>query len=132
MSPLKEKYILKRVVPFPSDDCLHLPLPVDAVLDEVTSLNSQDVQNEHKSAEPSLVNLSASNLKSTFQIAYKLLTELVQLTGWEALLKIRTKMFVMEDEYQGSVEANIDKQSSNDGLSSRQSSGCLLYTSRCV
>lgn len=84
MSPLKEKYILKRVVPFPSDDCLHLPLPVDAVLDEVTSLNSQDVQNEHKSAEPSLVNLSASNLKSTFQIAYKLLTELVQLTGWEA------------------------------------------------
>ncbi|CCF57794.1 hypothetical protein KAFR_0D01480 [Kazachstania africana CBS 2517] len=104
MSTLKEKYVLKRVVSFPSESSLHLPLPVDVVLDEVTSLNPQEIQKEHKSADPALVNLAAANLKSTYQLCYKLLTEIVQITGWESLLKYRSKIFVMEDEYQSSSE----------------------------
>ncbi|ONH70643.1 Protein BCH1 [Saccharomyces cerevisiae] len=67
-----------------------------------------DVQLEQKSADPNLVNLSASSLKSTFQLAYKLLTKIVQITGWEQLLKYRSKIFVMEDEYQGST-SSIDE-----------------------
>ncbi|CAI4064728.1 hypothetical protein N7582_002777 [Saccharomyces uvarum] len=113
MSPLKEKYILKRVVPLPSSNSLHLPLPIDVVLDEVTSLNPQDVQKEHQSADPMLVNLAASNLKSTFQLAYRLLTEIVQITGWENLLKYRSNIFVMEDEYQtssSSLPRGVEKQ----------------------
>ncbi|EJS41613.1 bud7p [Saccharomyces arboricola H-6] len=102
MSPLKEKYTLRRVIPLPSNNSLHLPLPIDVVLDEVTSLNPQDVQKEHRSADPMLVNLAASNLKSTFQLAYRSLTEIVQITGWENLLKYRSNIFVMEDEYQHS------------------------------
>ncbi|CAI4052233.1 exomer complex subunit SKDI_15G4370 [Saccharomyces kudriavzevii IFO 1802] len=105
MSPLKEKYTLRRVVPLPSKNSLHLPLPIDVVLDEVTSLNPQDVQKEHRSADPMLVNLAASNLKSTFQLAYRLLTEIVQITGWENLLKYRSNIFVMEDEYQNSTSS---------------------------
>lgn len=104
MVSLKEKYILKRVVPFQSDSSLHLPLPMDAVLEGVTSLNPQDIQQEHKNADPALINLAASGLKATFPLAYKLLTDIVQLTGWENLLKIRSKLFVMEDEYQSSTE----------------------------
>ncbi|CAI4938214.1 BEM_collapsed_G0053820.mRNA.1.CDS.1 [Saccharomyces cerevisiae] len=113
MSPLKEKYVLKRVAPLPSNNSLHLPLPIDVVLDEVTSLNPQDVQNEHRSADPMLVNLAASNLKSTFQLAYRLLTEIVQITGWENLLKYRSNIFVMEEEYQkssSSLPKDVNKQ----------------------
>lgn len=118
MSSLKEKYVLKRVVPFPTDSSLHLPLPVDVVLDEVTSLNPQDIQREHKSADPTLVNLAASNLKSTFQLGYKLLTDIVQVTGWETLLKFRSKIFVMEDEYQNSSdEVNYSSTNANTAAS---------------
>lgn len=106
MAPLKEKYTLKRVVPIQSDANLHLPLPVDVVLEEVSALNPQDIQKEHRLADPALVNLAAANLKSTFQLAYKLLTEIVQITGWEALLKYRSNIFVMEEEYQGSSDNN--------------------------
>ncbi|GAV50300.1 hypothetical protein ZYGR_0U01560 [Zygosaccharomyces rouxii] len=104
MTPLKDKYALKRVVPIPTDSSLHLPLPVDVILDEVSSLNPQDIQREHRSADPVLANLAASNLKSVFQVAYRLLTEIVRLTGWETLLKYRSKIFVMEEEYQGSTD----------------------------
>lgn len=101
MTPLKEKYVYKRVVSVPQDSPnLHLPLPIDVILEEVTGLNSQDVITEHKSVDPGLLNLPAANLKSTFQIAYKFLTEIVQKTGWESLLKYRSKIFVMEEEYQ--------------------------------
>ncbi|SCU83769.1 LAMI_0C04588g1_1 [Lachancea mirantina] len=101
MTPLKEKFVFKRVVPVAQDSPnLHLPLPVDVILDEVTGLSSQDVINEHRAVDASLINLPAANLKSTFQIAYKFLTEIVQKTGWEALLKYRSKLFVMEEEYQ--------------------------------
>ena len=139
MSPLKEKYVLRRVVPFPSEASLHLPLPVDVVLEEVTSLNPQDIRKEHKTADPALVNLAASNLKSTFQLAYKLLTEIVYSTGWEALLKVRSKIFVMEDEYQQSSTEesrylpsnanttaslnNVDISQSNEGTSNESHKG---------
>lgn len=112
MTPLKEKYALKRVVPIPSDSSLHLPLPIDVIFDEVSSLNPQDIQREHKNADPALSNLAASNLKSIFQLAYRLLTEIVQLTGWETLLKYRSKIFVMEEEYQGSTDEVNDTDTS--------------------
>ncbi|CDK25518.1 unnamed protein product [Kuraishia capsulata CBS 1993] len=94
----KDKYHLRRVT-IPPTSNLHLPLPVDVTLPEVSSLNSQDVANEHKEVDQTLLNLPAGNLKSTFAIAYGLLTEIVRKTGWEALLKFRAKVFVMEEEY---------------------------------
>ncbi|QLG73587.1 hypothetical protein HG535_0F00970 [Zygotorulaspora mrakii] len=109
MTPLKEKYALKRVAPIPSDSSLHLPLPVDVIFDDISSLDPLEIQREHKNADASLVNLAASNLKSVFQLAYKLLTEVVQITGWEALLKYRSKIFVMEEEYQISSTDEVDK-----------------------
>ncbi|EDO17899.1 hypothetical protein Kpol_1010p14 [Vanderwaltozyma polyspora DSM 70294] len=126
MSPLKEKYTLKRVVPIQNDANLHLPLPVDVILDEVSSLNPQDIQREHKSADPVLANLAAANLKSTFQLVYKLLTEIVQITGWESLLKYRSNIFVMEEEYQSSAED--DKTS--ESQASREGSTSSLRTKR--
>lgn len=115
MTPLKEKYALKRVAPIPTGNSLHLPLPVDAVYEEVSSLDPQDIQKEHQNADPALANLAASNLKSVFQLAYKLLTEIVQITGWENLLKYRSKIFVMEEEYQVSSTDDEDRTNGSDG-----------------
>ena len=129
MTPLKEKYILKRVVPIQSDSNLHLPLPVDVILDEVSSLNPQDIQREHKSADPALVKLAAANLKSTFQLVYKLLTEIVQLTGWETLLKYRSNIFVMEEEYQSSAE--YLEQTQNEQGTTDNSSSALRSKRLC-
>ena len=118
MSSTNEKYVLKRVVQFPTNSSLHLPLPVDAVLDDVTSLNPQDIQREHKEADQTLVNLAAANLKSTFQLGYKLLTDIVQVTGWETLLKLRSRIFVMEDEYQNfSEEVTYSSTNANTAAS---------------
>ncbi|KAG0668257.1 hypothetical protein C6P45_004863 [Maudiozyma exigua] len=100
MAVSKEKYSLKRVVPFPTKMSLHLPLPVDVVLDGVTSLNPQDIQMEHKTADATLVNLASTNLKSTYLLCYKLLTEIAAITGWDDLLKFRAQIFIMENDYQ--------------------------------
>lgn len=57
MSQVKEKYVLRRIAPITSDENLHLPLPLDASIEEISSLNPMDVQLEQKSADPNLVNL---------------------------------------------------------------------------
>lgn len=100
MNSHKEKFMLKRIIPLRGGaEDLHLPSPVDVTLDEVSNLQSSSIAIEQKSLDPQLANLPAANLKSTFANAYDLLTEIVIKTGWEALLKHRAKVFVMEEEY---------------------------------
>lgn len=98
MIPHRDGFHLRRVVAA-SADMMHLPLPVDVTLEEVTGLNVQDVTAEHDAVDPSLLGLPAASLKLTFAKAYELLTEIVHRTGWEQLLKYRAKVFVMEEEY---------------------------------
>ncbi|SCU98575.1 LAFA_0G18866g1_1 [Lachancea sp. 'fantastica'] len=101
VTPHKEKYTFKRVVSLGQDSPnLHLPLPIDVILEDVTSLSSTDVANEHKALSSSLLNLPAATLKANAKTRYKYLTEIALKTGWEALLKYRSKLFVMEEEYQ--------------------------------
>lgn len=100
MNSHKEKYSLKRIIPLRGgNEDLHLPSPVDVTLDEVSNLQSNEVAHEQRNLDPQLSNLPAANLKSTFAKAYDLLTEIVNKTGWETLLKYRAKVFVMEEEY---------------------------------
>ncbi|ODQ81417.1 hypothetical protein BABINDRAFT_159714 [Babjeviella inositovora NRRL Y-12698] len=94
----KERYSFKRVTPVNRNN-LHLPLPIDATLEAVTGLNAMAIQEEQLNADPSLMNLQATGLKSTFAAAYDLLTDIIHRIGWEKLLKVRTKVFVMEEEY---------------------------------
>ena len=114
MNSHKEKYFLKRVVPIKSNDDLHLPSPTDVTLDQVSNLQSNEISYEQRNLDPSLVNLPAGNLKSTFAKAYDLLTEIVVKTGWESLLKYRAKVFVMEEEYRK------DRQGSATGVNGPQ------------
>ncbi len=74
---------------------LHLPLPTTGVLDDVWELNTPN----EEITDVALLKLPAPNLRSTFGKAYELLTEIVHRTGWDALLKLRSNVFVMEEEY---------------------------------
>lgn len=116
MFPHREKFHLRRVIGV-TPDVMHLPLPMDVTLEEVTSLNSQDVAAEHEAVDPNLLNLPAANLKSTFAIAYDLLTGIVHRTGWEQLLKYRAKVFVMEEEYRKDKNKSVSKNSSRVNVS---------------
>ena len=51
------------------------------------------------SVHASLRRLAAANFKGTFQAAYSLLTEMTKKIGWDQLLKVRSQVFVMEEEY---------------------------------
>ncbi|ODV82745.1 hypothetical protein CANARDRAFT_209731 [[Candida] arabinofermentans NRRL YB-2248] len=106
----KDKYNLKRINNPKSED-LHLPLPMDVTLDQVSTLNSMDIAIEHSKVDQLLLNLPASNLKSTFAKTYLLLTEIVYKTGWESLLKFRTQVFVMEEEFKKDARVSIDNGS---------------------
>ncbi|CUM49917.1 unnamed protein product [Debaryomyces fabryi] len=112
MNSHKEKYYLKRIVPLKGgNEDLHLPSPVDVTLDEVSNLQSNEIGYEQRNLDPQLINLPAANLKSTFAKAYDLLTEIVNKTGWEALLKYRAKVFVMEEEYRKDRNSNANNSS---------------------
>ncbi|GMM36722.1 exomer complex subunit [Saccharomycopsis crataegensis] len=113
MIPHRDKFHLRRVVGA-SPESMHLPLPIDATLDEVSALNAQDVAAEHQSVDPNLLSLPAANLKSTFAKAYELLTEIVHRTGWEQLLKYRAKVFVMEEEYRKDKSKSSSKNASTE------------------
>lgn len=79
----------------------HFPLPSDGVLEEVWANPTALVagMDENNVADPGLLKLPAPNLRSTFAKAYELLTEIVSHIGWDELLRRRSTVFVMEEEY---------------------------------
>ncbi|KAF5383145.1 hypothetical protein D9615_005017 [Tricholomella constricta] len=54
---------------------------------------------EDDEADPALQRLPAPGLRGTWARAYSLLTRLVSQIGWDELLKTRSSVFVMEEEY---------------------------------
>lgn len=73
---------------------VHLPLhrPILEILPERS-------KTEDDEADPALQRLPAPNLRGTWARAYSLLTRLVSRIGWDELLKTRSAVFVMEEEY---------------------------------
>lgn len=60
--------------------------------DEANSTHNND-------ADVALLRLPAPSLRGTFAKAYALLAKLVSQIGWDELLKCRSQVFVMEEEY---------------------------------
>ncbi|KAL5604009.1 uncharacterized protein BROUX77_004195 [Berkeleyomyces rouxiae] len=81
------------LIPEPKD--VFLPVLPDSRLDEIDNENEQ----RFDQIDPSLLNLRAATYKGTFKEAYKILTEMTAQIGWDQLLKIRSTVFVMEEEY---------------------------------
>ncbi|ODV94549.1 hypothetical protein PACTADRAFT_58859 [Pachysolen tannophilus NRRL Y-2460] len=120
----KEKFHLRRCTNIKNPNALHLPLPMDVTLDEVSTLHAEEVIAEQKQVDPALVNLPANNLKTTFSKSYELLTQIVHKTGWESLLRYRAKVFVMEDEYKkDATNSKLDISGSQHPLSTSVTNG---------
>lgn len=75
-----------------------LPVLADTMMDEIDE--GQPKQGEpYDIVHPSLRKLQAATYQGTFLKAYSLLTEIASKIGWDQLLKIRSQVFVMEEEY---------------------------------
>lgn len=57
--------------------------------------------------DPTLLKLPAGSLKGTFKRAYRILTEITSQIGWDQLLKCRSGVFVMEEEYRHEKSASV-------------------------
>ena len=75
-----------------------LPIMAESALDEIDE--GQPRQGEpYDQVHVSLRKLQAATYQGTFLKAYSLLTEIAARIGWDALLKTRSLVFVMEEEY---------------------------------
>ena len=75
---------------------VYLPTMPETICDEIDDGGvGADIELVH----PTLRKLHASSFKGTFLKAYMLLTEITKKIGWDQLLKIRSQVFVMEEEY---------------------------------
>jgi hypothetical protein len=82
------------VLPEPRE--IHLPTLPETRLDEI---DSEPESKYGEQVHPSLLTLRGAQYKGTFKLAYSILTEMTAKIGWDQLLKIRSNVFVMEEEY---------------------------------
>ena len=79
-----------------------LPMSPETVCDEI---DDNGPLHDEDAVHPTLRRLSAANYRGTFYKAYMLLTEITKKIGWDQLLKIRSQVFVMEEEYRNEKQA---------------------------
>lgn len=102
------------IMPEPRD--ILLPTLPETRLDEI---DSEPESRYSEQVDPSLLNLRAAAYKGTFKHAYGILTEMTAKIGWDQLLKIRSNVFVMEDEYREKQESTSypkNRNASTDAL----------------
>ncbi|KAF8217698.1 chaps-domain-containing protein [Mycena galopus ATCC 62051] len=83
------------------------------------------LKTEDDEADPALQRLPAPGLRGTWARAYALLTRLVAQIGWDELLKTRSTVFVMEEEYrmqkaQGDISNHVRGDSSESAISGHE------------
>ncbi|CAO3701520.1 unnamed protein product [Rhizopus stolonifer] len=74
----------------------HLPIKVDILN---SGIMEEDAAGRENEVDPNLSRLPAPALHGTFAKAYSLLTRLASKIGWDDLLRYRSQVFVMEEEY---------------------------------
>lgn len=88
-----------------------LPILPETVLDELDeSSQGYDAELVH----PSLRKLHAAGYKGTFLKAYRLLTEITSKIGWDQLLKVRSQVFVMEEEYRSEKQTGSNTHAASN------------------
>ncbi|KAG4026478.1 hypothetical protein MFRU_040g00370 [Monilinia fructicola] len=93
------------IMPEPKE--IHLPTLPETRLDEI---DSEPESRLSEQVHPSLLNLRAAMYKGTFKHAYSILTEMTAKIGWDQLLKIRSNVFVMEEEYRSEKQPPVGQQ----------------------
>ncbi|KAI0421100.1 chaps-domain-containing protein [Xylaria grammica] len=105
------------IMPEPKE--VYLPTLPETRLDEI---DSEPESRFMEQVDPSLLNLRAASYRGTFKLAYNILTEMTAKIGWDQLLKIRSSVFVMEDEYRSDRQDDAphapppNRNPSTDGL----------------
>ena len=100
------------VMPEPRD--VYLPTLPATRLDEI---DSEPESRYSEQVDPSLLTLRAAGYRGTFREAYNILTEMTAKLGWDQLLRIRSNVFVMEDEYRNERDTGPGRRNASmDGL----------------
>ncbi|KAK0721646.1 bud site selection protein [Lasiosphaeria miniovina] len=91
-----------------------MPEPKDVLLPTLPETRLDEIDSEPESryleqVDPNLLNLRASAYRGTFKQAYGILTEMTAKIGWDQLLKIRSNVFVMEDEYRSEKQETVQQ-----------------------
>ncbi|OZJ05425.1 hypothetical protein BZG36_01654 [Bifiguratus adelaidae] len=86
----------------------HLPIKPDVASSGIM----EEDQGRDGETDPTLFRLPAPALHGTFAKAYFLLTLLVKRIGWDELLKCRSSVFVMEEEYRIQKAAEEERKGS--------------------
>lgn len=89
---------------------VQLPILPETRLDEI---DSEPESRFSEQVDPSILGLRAAAYRGTFKKAYSILTEMTAKIGWDQLLKTRSTVFVMEDEYR------TEKQEATQGAHKR-------------
>jgi hypothetical protein len=97
-----------------------LPILAESILDEIDE--GQPKQGDpHDYIHPSLRKMHAASYQGTFLKAYNLLTKIAASIGWDQLLKIRSEVFVMEEEYRVERQHSTSKPGKSDSVAEIQS-----------
>ena len=106
----------------PQPSRILLPLLPESMLDEIDE--GQPKQGEpHDVIHPTLRKLHAGNYQGTFAKAYNILTKIAAAIGWDQLLKIRSEVFVMEEEYRVERQSSV----SRSGVDPKNASTVALH-----
>lgn len=93
---------------------INLPVLAESMLDEIDETSHAS---DSDMIHPSLRKLHAATYKGTFLKAYSLLTEITAKIGWDQLLRIRSQVFVMEEEYRSEKLTGGSQQPNNHNAS---------------
>ncbi|KAK9460158.1 Chs5p-Arf1p-binding proteins-domain-containing protein [Lipomyces oligophaga] len=92
---------------------VHLPIAAEGVMQDIID-DAVAGEGEPTTVDPALARLPASSLRGTFSKAYDMLVEIVHEIGWDVLLKYRSEVFIMEEEYRNlKTETSSIKKVSN-------------------
>jgi hypothetical protein len=94
----------------PEPSRVSLPLAPETLCDEIDDAGAAP---EIDMVHPTLRRLAAGNYKGTFHKAYMLLTQITKKIGWDQLLKTRSQVFVMEEEYRAEKQTVPGDKSRN-------------------
>jgi hypothetical protein len=86
-------------------------LPIKEFIASSGILDDENTSSHSSDADVALLRLPAPSLRGTFAKAYVLLAKLVSLVGWDELLKCRSQVFVMEEEYRAHRAADGPSES---------------------
>lgn len=100
----------------PTPSRMHLPLIPEIAFDEVDERQPK-LDETYEDVHPSLLKLPATTYQGTVLKAYNLLTKIAKSIGWDELLRVRSQVFVMEEEYRSerqTAAAARQPQQNND------------------